>query len=57
MMAKLRNSWDVLLRLRKVDWKQKSWPFSNSGHFIQNDRPDLVIASIRESVLNTQHAF
>ncbi|HEX6108933.1 MAG TPA: alpha/beta hydrolase [Ktedonobacteraceae bacterium] len=28
----------------------------NSGHFIQNDRPDLVIASIREIVQETQHA-
>jgi pimeloyl-ACP methyl ester carboxylesterase len=27
-----------------------------SGHFIQNDRPDLVIASIREIVQETQHA-
>jgi pimeloyl-ACP methyl ester carboxylesterase len=25
----------------------------NSGHSIQNDRPDLVIASIREVVLET----
>ena len=28
-----------------------------SGHFIQNDRPDLVIASIREIVQETQHAY
>jgi pimeloyl-ACP methyl ester carboxylesterase len=28
----------------------------NSGHFIQNDRPDLVITSIHEIIMETQHA-
>lgn len=28
----------------------------NSGHFIQSDRPDLVIASIREIVQETKHS-
>jgi len=29
----------------------------NSGHFIQIDRPDVVIASIHEIILETQHAY
>lgn len=52
-----KQAWmDLQADLSRRSSRGKLVVAQNSGHFIQIDRPDLVIASIREIVQETQHA-
>lgn len=52
-----RQVWmDLQADLSRRSSRGKLVVAQNSGHFIQSDRPDLVLASIREIIQETQHA-
>jgi pimeloyl-ACP methyl ester carboxylesterase len=52
-----RQAWmDLQADLSRRSSRGKLVVAQKSGHFIQSDRPDLVLASIREIIQETQHA-